>query len=356
MRPPRNKTPRISNLLIFALILLILAGCAAPTVQPTANPAATPSSVPAELTPPPTETPMPAPDQVVLWIPEGADAAAAQMMRTTAAELASSAGMDLAEVASLTPEEIKPHMRYVLAVQPADAAGLAGAFPESRFVQVTTVDVTPTENLTVIRIPVLQQAFLAGYLAAMAADQWKTGMLSRSDTPDGPQIRDAYMNGVRYLCGNCAPKYDPRLPLNYPVYAEGAPGAWQAGMDSLVAQGVLVLFVDPTLETGELDAAAGQAALHVVTGQPAPENYEGPGGLLLGRVLISVDDALREVWPELLDGKPGRSLAAPLLIKEWNNNFISAARMRLVEETRLQLEEGWIFPGSPVEKPEPAAQ
>jgi basic membrane lipoprotein Med (substrate-binding protein (PBP1-ABC) superfamily) len=287
---------------------------------------------------------------VVLWIPEGADAAAAQVLRKTTAELSSSAGMDLAEVASLTPEEMKPHMRYVVALQPADAAGLASAFAESRFVLVTTEDTSPAQNLTVIRMPVLQQAFLAGYLAAMSADQWKTGMLSRSDTPAGAQIRDAFINGVRYLCGNCAPRYDPKLPLNYPVYADATPGAFQAGLDSLVAQGVQVMYVDPGLETGEVDAAAGQAALHMITGKPAPENNEGPGGLLIARVLMSVDEALREVWPDLIDGTPGRSITAPLVITEVNNNFISSARMRLVEETRLQLEEGWIFPGQPVEK------
>ncbi len=251
---------------------------------------------------------------------------------------------------------MQPHMRYVLALQPADAAGLTAAYPGSRFVLVTTEEVSPAENLTVIHMPVLQQAFLAGYTAAMAADQWKTGMLSRADTAAGPQIRDAFINGVRYLCGNCAPRYDPNLPLNYPVYAEALPGAWQAGLDALVAQGVLALYVDPSLETGELDSAVGAAGIHLVTGLSAPENYEGPGGLLIARVTIGVDEALREVWPDLMDGTPGRTLTAPLSIKEWNNNFISSARIRLVEETRLQLEEGWIFPGQPVEKPEPAAQ
>ncbi len=92
MQSTLHRKNSIPILLAAALFLFFLAGCAAPTGQPTTNPVATPSSPPVETSLPATDTPTPAADQVVLWIPEDADVAAAQILRKTAAELASSTG------------------------------------------------------------------------------------------------------------------------------------------------------------------------------------------------------------------------------------------------------------------------
>lgn len=342
------------KILLPALALIaLLAGCIGPTGTPPVNPDQTPSSPPSETLQAATDTPTPPFDQTLLWIPEGADPAIADTVRTTIRELASGRGMDTGEYANLTTTDMKPYRRYVIALQPADAVSLAANYPGSRYLLITNEDVQPTENLYIVRLPELEQAFLAGYTAAMAADQWKTGMLSRPDTPSGPALRDAFVRGVQYLCGNCAPRYDPKLPLNYPVYAEATPDTWSAGLESLKAQGVLAVYIDPSLETGEIRAAVGEAGMHLVTGLPAPEDYEGPGGLLIARILLDLDPALRSVYADLTNGNPGRLAVPSLAIQEVNPNLLSEARQRLVEETRQLLEEGWISPSPAVEHPEP---
>jgi hypothetical protein len=197
------------------------------------------------------------------------------------------------------------------------------------------------------------QAFLAGYAAALSSHEWRVGMLSRGDSPQAVARRDAFINGVRYMCGVCNPKYPPYV--KYPVYADAVSAAdWTVGVESLAQQEVKTLYIDPSLQTEELLAFVFGKGMNVVGGVSPIFTAEEITPETSGRWILTVGqdplETLRSIWGEVAAGNGGKSWPASLALQDRNPALLSSARLRLVEETLQALAEGWISPASvPVE-------
>jgi len=295
----------------------------------------------------------------VLVLPGTIDPPLAAEARAVVSELAASSGLEFVEVATVSPTEANPAWKVVIiAVSPSAEPdpvypAAAQAYPQTQFVLVGSNPIPDSvqmgDNWSLITPADESQAFLAGYIAALSSHEWRVGMLSRGDSPQAIARREAFMNGVSYLCGVCNPKYPPYV--HYPVYAEAASSTdWTAGVEALVQQGVNVVYVEPSLQTEELLATLFGKGMNLVGGVSPVFSTEEITPETSGRWIATVRqdalETLRNVWGELLAGGGGKGWQAALVVQDRNPDLLSSARLRLVEETHQALSEGWIFPAN----------
>src|SRR5690606_7314516 len=87
-------------------------------------------------------------------------------------------------------------------------------------------------------------AFVAGYMAAMTANDWRTGILY---SPASVDLVEPYRSGASYFCGACVPLGPPNS--RYPIAAQAAsPGDWQTAADQLMIEFVRVVYITPEME------------------------------------------------------------------------------------------------------------
>ena len=126
-------------------------------------------------------------------------------------QVAAAAGLQILRQNALDPAAAPAGLRLVLAVGPQnDPTSLAAALPQVQFVATGYTGLTPTANLTILSGSTgnANQAFMAGYIAAVQSDQWRIGVISTNDSA-GQIYRQAFEHGVIYFCGSCAPLFPP---------------------------------------------------------------------------------------------------------------------------------------------------
>jgi len=294
----------------------------------------------------------------VLVLPGSTDPALVAELRAVVSELAASSGLELMVVESVSLTEENPAWQVVVAASTPDIgshpwySAAAQAYPQTRFVLLGSnpdLDtVQAADNWSMITPADESQAFLAGYIAALSSHEWRVGMLSRGDSPEAIARREAFLNGVRYLCGVCNPKYPPYV--KYPVYAEVASTTeWMSGVEALAQQGVNVVYIEPSLQTEELLAVLFGKGMNLIGGVSpvfsADEVTPETSGRWIATVRQDPLETLQVAWGEIMAGSEKKSWQAALAVEDRNPDLLSSARLRLVEETRQALEEGWIFPG-----------
>lgn len=328
------------------LLVFLLSACS--NSNPTGGP--TPSSLPPTtpiVTVPPTLPPVtptaaqptatPRPGVVLLVIPVGADPALISILEVEARDLAGADGLELRTLAALTQADLQAKPRLVVALAPLpDLAALAAAAPDVPFIAAGMDDLAPTPNLSLIRGDYLQnQAFLAGYIAAIITPDWRAGIL---DT--GPAARTAFLNGVRYFCGLCKPAYPPFI--NYPqASADGLSGVPAA--DDLIQKAVGTAFVAPGQSTPEVLAALAKAEVNLIGGQ-APSDELRPRWVVTIRV--DAGAALRQAWAEAAAGRGGGEYRPGLILDNMDSGLLNPARLRLVEQVLQGLQDGTINPAA----------
>jgi hypothetical protein len=341
---------------LFSLILLsllLLPGCTAPVVPPesglTPAGAATtqPAVVSASPTPEPSATPQPG--KVVLVAP---DRPAAQPVEAALTELSSAAGLTLEVVSDLQPGAAGADTRVVVLMSaPANLTELLAAAPQAQFVVVSGADLPPAGNQTVIRTRPENQAFLGGFISVLLSTDWRAAGLLAGDGPLGAGIQDAFTNGSRYFCGMCGPGwplgvYYPQVTL-LPGASDGP--SWQAaaqGMyDNFVAE---VFYLSSEAARPEVFAFLNGndqygKPLAVVGTTPPPDELRGQWAASVG---FDISAALNQAWPDLISGKGGAVLEAPLTLDYLNPDLLSAGRERLVRELMDEMQAGRIFPFS----------
>jgi hypothetical protein len=332
---------------------MILAACTSPTVTPTRLPAASPTHPPDGLTSITATAPVqPAatlqPSHVLLVAPSGADADIEATLQSTLTELAKPAGFSLETRDSLVKGDLDGSVRLVVALPPFSGfSDLVSQAPQIQFVAVGMPGLTPAVNLTVIGkdgfVPD-QQAFMAGYIAAIMTPDWRVGVLA-VDSPDGQLVGSAFENGARYFCGLCKPMFPPYY-LNQEIAHASATTdgqAWKTAADLLIARSVQTVYIDPVFHSADLLKYLSDAKLDLLSGTT-------PSAALLPQWVATVrpdpSSALRQVWNDLLAGKGGQQLAMPLAVMDTQSGLLSAARMRLVQETLDNLVSGSINPDS----------
>lgn len=338
-----------SVLSLWVVFSLFLAACS-PTspVTLTATPAepATPDTPPTATVEP---SPTPQPGKLLLFAPAGSDLSTIQPL---IAEQAVQAGLTVEPLTDLQTANLTADVRaVVMLAAPANVSELVAAAPQTPFVVVSAVDLPAAPNLSVIRQRPENQVFLAGFVAALLTTDWRIGGLVPSDGPLGAQMQEILVNGARYFCGTCAPGWP--LGVYFPQVT-GLPAAtdgpsWQAAAANLYDNmKVEVFFLAPEAAraevTGYLQGREQNGSQVLLVGTEAP-----PAELSAQWVASVRQDPvepLRQLLPDLLAGKGGTVVDAELALSNVNEEYLTDAKMRLVDELLAEMEAGRIYPFS----------
>lgn len=290
----------------------------------------------------------PAPGRAVLVVPAGAnpeqaDAAAAEME-----ELSSQSGMEFQRVAGFSEISFNETIEIVTVLAPDPGiAELAAEHPEVQFLGIGIPDLQTGNNLSSIGADgdrPDRQGFLAGYLAAVITDDWRIGVISPGDTTAGQASRLGFINGAVFYCGLCRPVYPPFV--QYPQYVEipagSGPAERQTAADSLIANGVKTIYVDPGASDDGLLSYLAQNGINIIGGiTPA----DGLNERWVGSIQSDLATALREIWPALVNDEGGKNIPIPIIISQRNEQLFSPGRQALVEKLLADLMADYVDTG-----------
>lgn len=320
------------------LLILILAACGAGKTTPTLLPATVTATLP------PTVTPTPVVPLVMLVLPADMDQETYNLYQKTVYDLAGEAGMRFQVRNNLTAADLEPGLKVVIILPPDPGiVALAAAAPETQFLAVGLTGVTPGGNISVLgqasQVDVV--AFMAGYIAALVTDDYRTGIIIPRDDPNGLVAFNAYNNGHNFFCGTCPMQYGPFN--DYPIYVQIPPDAKLSEYPAysnylIVEKKVYTIFVYPGLDVPELLEylmTTGTLAIGTQSPERAMSNW-------ICTLQPDVIAAIRSAWPGLVAGQGGQTVSSPLAITDVNPDLLTPGRLRLAEDTLRGLLAGEI--------------
>ena len=341
---------RIWKTLLPVILILVLAACTGPTassIPPTA--AVESTAYTPDVLPTPTAEPSPTaqPGKLVLASPAGMDV---QGLHAVLANAAGQAGLTVESREALQPADLTPDVQVVvLAAAPANLNDLLAAGQHAQFIVVSDAELNAVGNLSVIRRKAEYQAFLGGFISVLLSTDWRAGGLLPNDGPLGEKLAEAFRNGGSYFCGVCAPGWP--LGVTYPQV-----GAQPSATDGPTWQAAAAgLFDVQKVETYYLSAEAAKpevinylrglqqfgADVLVVGVQPPPDALAAQWA---ATVSFDTAAALEQILPDVLSGKGGAQVEAPLVLEHVNEDNLGVGRMRLVEELLTEIAAGRIHP------------
>jgi basic membrane lipoprotein Med (substrate-binding protein (PBP1-ABC) superfamily) len=89
------------------------------------------------------------------------------------------------------------------------------ANPQTQFLFIGSTAEGTAGNISLVVNRPQDLAFMAGYLASITAEDWRSGGLLAGGALPIDQEADAFINGGKLVCGNCSPIYPP---YNAPTY------------------------------------------------------------------------------------------------------------------------------------------
>jgi len=257
-------------------------------------------------------------------------------------EAATARGLAFEVRQGMTLEEAPQNLRAVVSLgKMSGLEGLISSLPEVQFVVLGVQGLPESPNLTVLEsadsLPAL--AFMAGYIAAVQAEEWRIGIISTSDAA-GQTYRTAFLNGVHYFCGLCNPEFPPYEP--YPLYAEVAPGGGeteiQQAADDLIGRAVDMVHVAPALQSDALYQYLAQRGVRIIgTGAP-------PAGLESNWVASIIPTPEMDFANALVSALEGRAQGNIAISLQVNYTGISPAGLAHFEEIISKLDSGEIDP------------
>jgi hypothetical protein len=313
---------------IFIILIIALSGCGN-------HPAAAPTATPLPPTPEASATATMPPATLALYDPAGSSST------ETAKTLSDFAAANALGFETWTSLPVNFDGVKIVVVNGGldNLAQVAAAAPKTQFL-VISQSLTPSANISVISVNPVHLAFMAGYLAAMTAEDWRAGALLSDDANLG--LADAFVNGGQYLCGRCPSTYGPILfyPQVYPVSGQSDAAAWTAQATELLTDtSANSVFIDRGGDISDvLDKFSNTLLYGSDPGSPNLSRYTA----ILGPDLNS---AFQQALPDLLAGNGGKTFAAKVSLLVINNaDIISPAKQALFNQVSQALEDNLITP------------
>lgn len=285
---------------------------------------------------------------VVLVAPPQADVGLIDQLEAILSELSTSAGLDFEVRQAITPQDLSPLLRLIVGVPPDPGMGnLAQAAPNIQFLGISIPGLEPAPNLSVIDTQDLSPGtigFLAGYLAAVVTPEWRVGAISLSDTAQGIDSRQGFLNGVVFFCGLCRQTYPPFY--TYPMYVEALSGStsqeWQAAADFLIDRSVQTAYIAPGVGDADLFEYLAAAGINLIGTRPPPA---GINNHWIATIIGDISTSVRAAWPDLIAGQGGTRWPVSLTVTDVNPDLLSPGRQRLVDNLIADLTSGFIDTG-----------
>jgi hypothetical protein len=259
-------------------------------------------------------------------------------------DLTQQAGYRFQVLNSLTPADLDPALKVVIAVSTDPGlAQLAAAAPQAQFLAISIPNITPGGNVSVLANSVQTDmaAFLAGYTAAMTTEDYRIGMMIPKDNAQAIAALNAFAKGMTYYCGTCQPVYF--YNWKYPQYIE-IPSTedvknYGAYADILMSQyKVGNIFLYPDIYTQDLATYIGTTGTSMIS-TISPE--QRPAGWMM-TIQPDVVKAIQNAWPQLTSGQGGQTIQSPLGLADVDPSLLSEGKQRLVEQTLQDLQAGKI--------------
>ena len=335
------------------LMLVFLSGCgggaASLTPAPTATHTIALPAITIENTSVPTQTPVPATASapvIILWAPEGTDAALAQSLSEELGRYAATAGLSFEQRQELSSQDLTGNTRVVVSLAPVEAVNsLAASAPAVQFLGLNLPETAASANVHPVRssgVSDEDRAFLAGYLLALTIPDYRVGVISQAGTPTGAANEGSFVVGVRYFCGLCNSRYGP--VLFYPITAQVADPTnqadWQAAADALLANTVQGAYIQPEVSSPELVNYLTSAGVKLVgtAGQAGLDDSAAWIAVLGGDQSTAVIDMVGR----LLAGEPVEAVNASLTLSQINAEILTEGKQRLFAETAEKVQTGLI--------------
>jgi hypothetical protein len=347
------------RLFLFSAILLLsiwfLVACSSTT--PDLPPTQTGLPIP-ETAAPPTKTALEPAQEATPIIPrskvvfisaQDADPVLSQQVSATLSELAASAELEFEQRTTFSPQDSTAEIKLMAAIPPDPGlALLAASAPATQFLGIAIPGLEPAVNLTVIdgtQTSPDKAGFLAGYLAAVASPDWRVGVISSSDSPQGVAQRDGFLNGVVFFCGLCRQVFPPFV--TYPMYVEAPQNSssqeWLILADTLIDNAVNTAYIPPGVGDESLLQYLAEAEINIIASiSPLP----GLKARWIAIISADYPSVIRNAWPDLMNGQGGGLLAAPLTFSDPNYDLFSPGRQHLVEKVLAELNAGYIDTGA----------
>lgn len=328
---------------LFLLLAILLLSACAKTATGTPAP---PTALPATPSPQATSLPTAAPARVVLVTSPGDDPGQTGAVQALLTSLAARDGLSYEERSAPQPGDITPDWKVVvLLTPPGNLSELLAAAPQTRFISASLTDLPAAPNLSVIRLHLEWQAFVAGYAATLIAADWRAAGLVPSDEPYGGVWVDAFQNGGRYLCGICNPYYAPlvRFPLVAYQPSTSDPSTWLAAADQLNTNIIYVMYVAPQAASPDLLNALALRNMIIMGSVTPPAEVRGYWAVTIGH---DISTALEDLWQPVLAGQGGQVVHASIQLADISDSIFSPGRQQLVEQVISDLAGGFINPMS----------
>lgn len=332
---------RRTSILLLLLLSLLLSACGTQTATPTVE-----STVTATSTPEATATP-PYP-MAVLVIPVDLPDSLAQLYQTTIYDLAQQSGLHFQVLNALDPADLDDSVKVVVALPPDPGiAELAAAAPQTRFLAVNIPGVTAGGNVSTIGgagdspdIP----AFLAGYMAAMLANDYRTGMIGEKDSAGSDIATRAYANGRQFYCGLCNPVAPPwyEYPIVVDMPVDAPEGEANAYADALKDRLVQVAYIYPSVQMPSQVSYMASLGMAMIGEEHPPEEARANWIATIQPDWIA---AVQSAWLDIIAGNDGRSYPSPLTLTDINPDLLSEGRQRLAQQMLEDLLAGRVGTG-----------
>lgn len=335
-----------TKIAFFLFVLTLLAACSGQTTPAPDQPTETAA---------PTVSPTPSAPLVILIVPVDLPQEESNQYQTLVYNLAQANGMRFQVRNTLTVEELQmelPALKVVVAVPPDPGlAALTSAAPDVQFLAVGIPDLAPAANLSTIGAsgaPVDQQAFLAGYIAGMVAPEWRVGILTWKDTPEGDAAWAAFENGYHFFCGTCRnPNFPPPFesyPIVVRVPVDEAPGSYSGYAAVMRQYSVRAVFVSAGLNTYDVMSTLVNYEILVIS-ESDPE--DGAGDYWVTGIQPDPISAIETTFQALLAGQGGQTVSTPLHLFDINIDLFGEGKQALVQQVLDGLQNGTIGTTSP---------
>lgn len=333
-----------NNYTILAILAILLAACTNTSPSP-ASPTPQGSEAPSVEAPVSTQTAVPltptsAPGKVLFVAPDpGVGAVAA--IQAGVSKLAAASQLTLESLTSLQPANLSPEVRIVVLLSaPDNLSDLLAAAPRVQFVVIGVAGLETHPNLSVITSQPEQVAYVAGFIATIISGDWRSAGL----VPDTPAtIQDAFLNGGRYFCGRCIPIHGPivAFPLAAALPAGSSFAAWQDAVTQLQTKILQTVYVDPSISSPDLLKLLADQQLLLVGGQSPSQDLRSQWVATVSSDLLA---PLTALWPSLVAGNGGKSMAAALLVSDINPDYLTPGKQRLMQDVITGLQTGALGP------------
>lgn len=332
-----------TKIILLVVLILLLSACGTTTET-----VATTPDLPTEIvaTAGPVATPTSVVPLAVLIVPPSLDPETSDLYQKTVYDLAQSAGMRFQVRDNMSPAEIEPGLKVVIALPPDPGiVALAAAAPDAQFLSINIPDVAPGGNISVLggNSQSDMAGFLAGYTAALITTDYRIGMMMPRDNADAIRAFNAYVNGMKYYCGLCRPYFF--FAWTFPQYIDIPADANVDDYDAysnilLTERRVLTIYLHPDIATQDLTTYVGTTGAMMI-GTKTPEQL--PAGWVM-TIQPDIIKAIQSAWPQLISGQGGITVQSPLGLSDIDPNLLSPGKQRLVMQTLDNLQAGLIAP------------